>query len=74
MTSYVILFHADPDTAEEGTEGFTAIGKGEAASEREAVRKAAEAHNASGIYAAVPERSWKPREVTVSNRPQVFVR
>lgn len=66
MTKYVVLSRTD-DT----TEGWETIATVEASSSEQAIRKTT-ALDSSGVYVAIPSRSWKPQKVSVKQREPII--
>jgi hypothetical protein len=76
VTKYLVLSKPAPqgNTAASGIgvpAGWAEVETVEAASADAAIRQVAEKKVAAARYVAVPERSWKPREVTVAQTTKV---
>lgn len=72
MTAYLILYNAIP--AGPGEEAYRVLDEIEADTSEQAIRnyvKNVDNGNKSGTYAAVPQRSWRPVEISVERTERV---
>jgi len=81
FTAYVILRHRDAAAHDgsrwqllEGGDGrYPSAATFEARSAEAAIRQVVEKSGEEGLYVAIPERSWLPREMRVETTKRVIV-